>query len=215
MKDRDKLIIAIIAVLLIIGIVGGATFAYWSWASNTTQQTNVSFTVSQSALEGQLYANLDGGGETTFSNLAPVSSCTDSTYAMKKTLTLKYKNATANPANIYATLTLSDFEIKHGSLQGNELSHIRYAVTDSPSSCDAPISGMSGTFTATSGALFSEKNLLGTSIPANTTTEQTKTLYLYVWIDDAYEHTNYGDDIDDPLQNMSFNLTWSGNITNE
>ena len=65
MKDRKKLIIAIVAVLIIIVLVGGATFAYWTWVTNTAQQTNVSFVVNQSNLEGDMYATLEGGNGTT------------------------------------------------------------------------------------------------------------------------------------------------------
>lgn len=218
MKDRDKLLIAIGAVLLIIVIVVGGTFAYWSWSTSDAQQTNVSFTVSGDTLEGQLYANLDGGGETAFTNLAPVASCTNSSYAMKKKLTLNYANATTNPAHIYATLSLSDFATPHGTPTSEDLAHLHYAVTSTATNCATDVvTGMSGVFTSTTdGTLFTTVDLLGgQAIPAGTSTEQEKELYLWVWMDSGYEFTNEGSAITDPMQDISFNLTWSGTITNE
>ena len=217
MKDRDKLIIAIGAVLLIIVVAVGGTFAFWSWTSSTAQQTNVQFVVSGDTLEGQLYANLDGGGATPFTNLAPVSSCTNSTYAMKKELTLNYANETTNAAHIYATLSLSDFTTKHGTPSPEALAHLHYAVTTGEaSSCtDNVVSGMSGVFTSTAdGALFTNVDLLGNAIAAGTT-RQEKTFYLWVWMDSGYTTLNTGSEITDPMQDISFNLTWSGTITNE
>ena len=89
MKDRKKLIIAIVAVLIIIVLVGGATFAYWTWVTNTAQQTNVSFVVNQSDLEGEMYATLEGNGTTTATNLKPAT-CNGSN-AIVKTITIKYR----------------------------------------------------------------------------------------------------------------------------
>jgi len=214
MKERNKLIIAIVAVLLIIIAVGGATYAYWSWSSTTAQKTNVTFTVNQSTLEGQMYAKLDGGGATTINNLAPVSSCLNSTYAVKVPVTLKYKNATTNPAFIMADLTISSFSAPHGTPDSDDLKHLHYALTTSSSSCTSDLI-KSGTFSATSGTLISDNGLGTGTIAANTTTEQSKTMYLYIWIDSAYTHTNTGSAITDPLQDISFTLTWSGTISNE
>jgi len=222
MKEKNKLIIAIVAVVAIIVIVVSGTFAYWTWLSSDEQQTSVSFTVSGEALQGQLYANLDGGGAETFDNLAPVSSCTNSSYAMMKTLSLNYGNKTANAANIYATLTVSNFQSPYGIPDKDAMSYLHYAVTTSPTNCSTGVV-TEGTFTTadaaiTSGPLFTDVNLLGGPISTDTD-DTTIPLYLWVWIDgneeNGYEHTNIGDVISDPMQDISFDLTWSGTITNE
>ena len=73
MKDRKKLIIAILATLTIIVLVGGATFAYWTWVTNTAQQTNLGFVLEDEDLEGKMYATLEGNGTTTATNLKPAT----------------------------------------------------------------------------------------------------------------------------------------------
>ena len=57
MKSKEKLLMAIIAVTLIIVLVGGATFAYWTWRSSTN--TSVTFTVQGGSI------TIDGGGNIT------------------------------------------------------------------------------------------------------------------------------------------------------
>ncbi|MBR7041910.1 MAG: SipW-dependent-type signal peptide-containing protein, partial [Bacilli bacterium] len=56
-NDNNKTIIAIVAVALLIALVGGGTYAYWSWRSNNN--TAVSFTVSGGTM------TIDGGGNIT------------------------------------------------------------------------------------------------------------------------------------------------------
>ena len=106
MKERNKLIIAIIAVALIVIVVVGATYAYWQWTSNSAQNTAVTFTVPNK--DAQLSASLKGGGSTTVNNLAPAA-CTNSTYAMMKPLLLTYANNTDQTARVKATLTITSW----------------------------------------------------------------------------------------------------------
>lgn len=209
MKDRNKLLIAIAAVLVITIIVVSGTYAFWQWTSNSSQQTSVTFTVPQAT--DLLYASLDGGGSSTVSNLAPAA-CTNSTYAMKKTVVLNAYNQTTQAANVYATLTLSGFTAPHGT-PTTELSNIHYALTTSGTSCTTDVvTGTTGTFSSTSGALFTDAVIK--TVAANTNTLTPTTYYLWVWIDPSYAGTNTGSEITDKLQDISFTLTWSGSINN-
>ena len=110
MTEKKKLIIAIVAVLLIIIAVGGATFAYWSWQTNTTQRTSVSFTIKDASLSGDLMARIDGNGTSTVTNLVPTSSCTSSN-ALVKTVPIYYKNNTRIGAivNVYTESSKGSF----------------------------------------------------------------------------------------------------------
>lgn len=217
MKDRKKLIIAIVAVLIIIVLVGGATFAYWTWVTNTAQQTNVSFVVNQSDLEGEMYATLEGNGTTTATNLKPAT-CNGSN-AIVKTITIKYLNKTVQAATVSATLSVTAFTARSASYlpSSPNLGYLKYALTTS-SSCTSNVQ-KSGSF---SGLTFSSA-VTPTNLPltlftqtftasANMSAEGTQTYYLYIWLDSSYEHTNTGSVNSDPMQGLSFTTQWSGTI---
>ncbi len=211
MSNKNKLFLAVAIVTMIVAAVIGGTYAYWLWATNDAQRTAVAFTV-----QAGMSATLDGGATATVSNLAPVSSCTNSTYAMKKKLTLTYSNSTSSAASVKATLTVSDFVAPHGTPAAADLTHLHYALTTSGTNCTtSPVTGASGTFT-TSGALIDNVEIKSVSASNNgTAVTGTQDYYLWVWIDSGYEHTNYGNVIDDPMQDITFTLTWTGAITNQ
>lgn len=217
MKERNKLIIAIVAVLAIIAVVGGATFAYWTWVTSDDEKTAVTFTIKESDLAGQLSATLNGGATSTFSGLIPVSSCTASgmsAYVIKKPLTLKYKNLTSNAAYVTATLKVGNFTSPHGTPNTtSHLNHLHYALTKSATSCTTS-AVKSGTFNTTNGALFSNATILD-NIAAGTA-ETSQNYWLWVWIDGSYTHQNVGSGVvNDPMQDISFTLTWTGQISND
>lgn len=215
MKERKKIIIALIAVTLILIIAGGSTFAYWYWTTATNEQTAVNLIVNDAYIQNQLNATISGATQN-ITNMIPVASCTDSTYAIKKEITLTYKNDTDNEAIVRGTLTVSDFTSPHGTPNTSALGHLHYAVTTSATNCTTSVvTGASGTFGTTNGALFSNVPLKS-GIPAYTATSQTQTYYLWVWIDSDYYHQNVGSGtVSDPMQDLSFNLSWSGTISNE
>lgn len=217
MKDRKKLIIAILATLIIIVLVGGATFAYWTWVTNTAQQTNVSFVVNQSDLEGEMYATLEGNGTTTATNLKPAT-CNGSN-AIVKTITIKYLNKTVQAATVSATLSVTAFTARSASYlpSSPNLGYLKYALTTS-SSCTSNVQ-KSGSF---NGLTFSS-TVTPTNLPltlftqtftasANMSAEGTQTYYLYIWLDSSYEHQNIGSVNSDPMQGLSFTTQWSGTI---
>jgi len=214
MKEKNKLIIAIISVMMIIVVVIGATYAYWQWTTNTTQQTAVEFTVPTK--DAQLSASLNGGATTTVSNLAPAA-CTNATYAMKKAMTLTYKNLTTQTASVKAKLTVSNWNQPHtGTLRLNKLHYALTRGSDAGGDCTAGtnrtlVAGGSDSSFVTSGALINNIEIL--SVPANTE-EDTETYYLWVWIDSSDNGLNTGSTVTDPMQDLSFTLTWTGTISN-
>ena len=226
MKEKNKIIIAIAAIALIIIIAGGATFAYWYWETATNEETTINLVIpgypgdDEDATPGDPdvpypIAQLTGATQN-ITNLIPVASCTDSTYAIKKELTLIYSNNTDNEAIVRGTLSVSNFNSPHGTPDSTDLSHLHYAVTTSSTSCTSnAVTGASGTFGTTNGALFSNVTLLS-GINAYTTAAQQQKYYLWVWIDSGYTHTNVGSGVvNDPMQDISFDLTWTGTISND
>ena len=228
MKEKNKIIIAIAAIALIIIIAGGATFAYWYWETATNEETTINFIVGENEIRNEINATLSGATQN-ITNLIPVASCTDSTYAIKKELTLTYKNDTDNEAVVRGTLSVNfKDDAQYDIPSANNLGYLKYAVTRSATSCTTDaVLGATGSFSTASGALFSNVTLLS-GIAAHTSTEQTQTFYLWVWLDgretdenndgipDGYVYTNIGSgSVTDPMQKISFDLTWTGTISND
>lgn len=213
MKDKNKLTKVLVTVVSTIVILSGATFAYWMWITNEKQQTSVSFYVSEDSMKDQLNAEMIGGTATNINDLAPVSECTVEKHVAKLPLTLNYKNNTINGARVNATLTLSNFTTPNGTLKSEDLSHLHYSLTTSDISCTTDVVvGASGLFTSTTGNLMDNVLILN-NIEPNVTDSQD--YYLWIWLDSGYNYQNEGDANYDPMQNISFTVTWSGEINND
>ena len=81
--DKNKRIIIIVSItILILSIVGG-TLAYWSWRTTDAQKTNITFTITS-----DFSCSADGGGDITSGsiNLVPtvVSSTTTGNYIKRE-----------------------------------------------------------------------------------------------------------------------------------
>lgn len=206
---KKNYLISFIFVLVILALVVSGTLAYWFWSTDTSQKTNTILRVANNS--DQLAATLDGGENIAVNNLAPAA-CTNSTYSLKKTLTLTYKNLSTQAAKVYLNLTVSNFTQPHnGTL---DLTKIHYALTDSTTSCASGtvIAGGNNSSFVTSGNLFTNLELL--TVPANTS-ETSTNYYLWVWIDPSYEAWNVGSSVTDPMQDLSFKMNFSGEINNE
>ena len=211
MKDRNRIVVSIVAVLGIIIAVVGATYAYWQWITNTNEQTKVNFTV-----DSGLTASLDGG-TLTVSKLAPVESCLNSTYATKAPVTLHYSNNSGTTAQALGTLTVTTFSVAsgHDAFKSGDLAHLHYALTTDNSSCSSNVV-TSGTFDGkgSSGSVLINGVILEDNI-ASGTTNGLKEMYIYIWIDKDYTFENVGSGVvKDPMEDLTIKLTWSGQITN-
>lgn len=206
-ENKNKIIISIIAVLLIAAIVAGGTYAYWSWSSNTAQRTNVTFTVDAPNMS----ASIDGSGSSTVASLAPTT-CTNSTYAMKKAVAITYTNGTSVAAKLTANLKVSSVKagISTPANTAAQLGKLNYALTTSSTSCTTG-AVKTGNFMNILSA-GSTVLTLDINVPANTA-ETTSTYYLYVWLDSTYTHENVGSTNSDPMQNLSITLQWDGSMT--
>lgn len=217
MVETRKLIGAIVGIVAFIALIVGATLAYWQWTTNSTQRTNIKFNV-VSSLDELMGANLDGGGSITVSNLAPAS-CTNSSYAMKKQVTLTYYNLTSQNASIKGTLTLSNPHQEHsGTLR---LNNLHYALTTGDNAGDSCTSGTivaggaNSAFPAfTNGTKIINDIQLKLASPNSGTPQAplSETYYLWVWIDSMDNGSNVGSTVTDPMQDLSFTLTWTGRM---
>ena len=169
----------------------GSTLAYFIWRGNIT---SINFTVTRS-----FECSGDMGGTISSNQLAPAS-CTNSTYAIQREVTV---NPVINSPgmSIYMDLWLNVTQIGEG-LANSE--NFKYALTNSPNSCtDGVIS--SGTFIDKySVELFSSKPFTY-QIGLTQRPDFSQTYYLYVWLDAAEE--------DPATQGNNFELTLGGQCT--
>ena len=222
-NNIKSIFIAIITVIFIGALVGGGTYAYWTWQTTTEQRTPVTFTISK--------PNFTIVGDNLSSNtLAPTQSCyyPASTGHVQHTLagraTVTAENNTS--ASMRATITLkgSLTTASGRTLQSsgsNSAANIHWAIKEVASAgTDFSTSNCSGTTGSTySTGTFSGKTANGqysditTSISFDVApglgSPVTKYYQVYVWIDSDYTHTNYGNTNDDPMQGLTINMTFS------
>lgn len=179
-KDKNKLILSIIAVILVIVIIAGGTFAYWTWTS--TNNTAVSFTVSGGSM------TIDGGGDITAQKMVPTTSCNGS-YAIVKTVKVNAVNSTNTSMTGTVNLDLT------GLPATLKTANMKYFISESSSaSCSTP----TGTFASSTNS----KEIATFTAAAGATVN--KTYYLYIWL----AHNASGNPASE--QGQSFKITYTG-----
>ena len=186
---KNKKVVLIIALWSIILIIVGATYAYWTWQSNNAQKTMVTFTVNAG-----FTCSADAGGNITSSNvrLAP-STCTNSTYAIQRTLSVNASILDASSIDVVAMDLWLDINLLDSGLAATD--NFRYAVTNTQNNCSDPI--VSGSF---NGKQQGDRVKLLDGKEYNQTTNET--YYLYIWLDEAEESQT--------TMNQRFNFSVSG-----
>ena len=134
MKNNKYLIPVLLIAGLLVWLAGGS-LAYWSWSSTTAQKTNVTFTVGSN-----FSCSANGGGNITNTNPIAPASCTNSTYAIKRTITTNITNSGTDP--VYMDLWLNINSIGTGL---SSSSNFKYALTTNNNSCTTDVVSQ-GTF---------------------------------------------------------------------
>ena len=210
MNNNKKIIILTITIIAIGLIAASATFAWFLWFSSDAEKTNVTFTVPNGA--NQLKVILDADS-TEFTDMYPTSGC-DKTGAKMATITVYTENQTSTSALVDATLTLDS--VVAGAGGGTpDRSAIHYALsTNSKATCSSGIFAEGTLAGKSNGDAIYNGDLTVHKINKNSSLSS-KTIYLYVWIDENYEFYNTGNSIvNDPMQNMKVKFVWSGTVTN-
>lgn len=190
--DNKKTIIIIIIFSIIFAVTGG-TFAYLNWQTSAAQQTAVTFTVSAG-----YSCSADGGGNITSNEkmLAPAS-CTNTTYAIQRTVTVGPTISQSN-TDVYLDLWLQVNSIGSGLAASQ---NFKYALTTSPSNCTTGVVAQGNFNGATTNT---QKTLLHNKSYSQTTTG---TYYLWIWLDAA--------ETDSATQNQNFSIELGGVCTNQ
>ncbi len=247
MNKNNKIFIYISIVIIIALLVVGVTYAYWTWGTVRSNESNIALTVSGSS--GDLYARINGGEAISNEDvtLLPTSICMSSG-TLQRTVSVTYKNGTNKVALVEAQLDLTELSglACSTNLTDTELSHMHWAITTNSSSCSDDVVSF-GTFEymefscsnnvktisnminhSLYGNIFplfnyryTEDNeeytvwslpMISIAANPNMVSEVTTPYYVYIWIDEDYTHTNYGDVNDDPLSDLNFKLEWHAKI---
>lgn len=188
--NKKKLFLIIIGILVLSALVFGGTFAYLSWVSSDDQKTMVTFTATPEFSCSADVSSISSGD----TSLAPTD-CTDSEHAIKREITV---NTTINGNDpVYLNMNLRVNSID-SELSNSE--NFRYAITTGDNSCNDGVI-TSSKFNGISAN--DEVNLLS-NVVNNTT--NTKTYYLWIWLDAAETNNN--------TQNKNFNLSITGSCSN-
>ena len=135
--NENKAIYIFLAIAVVMFLTVGGTLAYFTWVTNASQKTQVSFTTTAG-----LSCSADGGGNITSSNvrLAPAT-CTDTEHAIQRTITTSVTNS--NEGSAYMSLSLKVNQMA-SELAASE--NFKYALTTNATSCTTGVLE-SGTFT--------------------------------------------------------------------
>lgn len=241
-KEKKNLFISIIAIITIIMLIAGSTYAYWSWQTATNQQTNVRVTVQGATMTIT-------GNNVTSTTLRPTNDCVNKSLVGEATVTVVNPTATAMRATPRLDVTLKP---SHGNFDDTasnpDLGHLHWALVDTTNTtsktCTNP--DYQGTFfkvgkVTVSGGGTTDVSIAGPTITtmaensattinitnmdssneitdtlsfvAEANTTTTKNYKLYVWLDNTYEHINTGNSVTDPMQDLNINIKWSTKST--
>ena len=191
--DKNKRIIIIVSItILLLSIVGG-TLAYWSWRTTDAQKTNITFTITS-----DFSCSADGGGDITSGsiNLVPtvVSSTTTGNYIKREIKVTPTINTTGKI--VYMDLWL---DIKTLGTGLSNTDYFKYSFTTGSSS---PEDGVvySGNFRG-----LVKNNRVRLLLDKEYTSSVTDTYYLWIWLD--------AEETDSNTMNQSFHLVLNGNCT--
>ncbi len=191
--DKNKRIIIIVSItILILSIVGG-TLAYWSWRTTDAQKTNITFTITS-----DFSCSADGGGDITSGsiNLVPtvVNSTTTGNYIKREIKVTPTINTTGK--TVYMDLWL---DVKTLGTGLSNTDYFKYSFTTGASS---PEDGVvySGNFRG-----LVKNNRVRLLLDKEYTSSVTDTYYLWIWLD--------AEETDSDTMNQSFHLVLNGNCT--
>ena len=191
--DKNKKIIIIVSItILILSIVGG-TLAYWSWVTNTNQRTNVTFT-----LASGYSCSADGGGNINSGEKVLIPTLVSNEYAnnyIKRTVTVSPTIDTTGKT-IYMDLWL---DIKTLGTGLTTTDYFRYAFTTGASNPDDGVIA-SGNFRG-----LVKNNRIKLLLDKEYTSTTTETYYLWIWLDINEE--------DDSVMSQEFSLSLNGSCT--
>ncbi len=192
MNKNSKLLIIFIVVGILLVILG-SSFAYWQWATNSSQSTAVTFTVTSN-----FSCSADGGGDITSNDKVLVpTTCTDTAHAIQRPVVVNVNTTGSLPVYLNMGIKVNSIGANLAASQ-----NFKYALTTSSNSCTNNVIA-SGSFNgAEANSVF---NLLEDK--EYQTSNNNDQYYLYIWLDSAEENNN--------TMNQPFSLSLTGQCSNQ
>ena len=173
MKIRNKKMLLFLIGGVIALVLLGGTFAYWSWRLDVSQRTTITLTYDKG-----FSCTADGGGDITSQDkqLIPAS-CTNTNYAIQRTVTVTPQLTSVDAIALNLKLKIDSIS---QVLSGTE--HFKYAFTKDSSSCTTDV--------ITDGSFYGKE--AGDTVDLLAFKEyilsEPDVYYLYIWLDS--EETN-------------------------
>ena len=191
--DKNKKIIIVLMILIIVFTIMGGTLAYWSWRTTDEEKTNVTFT-----LESDFSCSVSGGGNINPGEKVLIPTLVSDEYAdnyIKRTVTVS-PTINTEGKTIYMDLWL---DIKTLGIGLSNTDYFRYSFTTGSSSPDDGVV-YSGNFRG-----LVKNNRVKLLLDKEYTSTTTETYYLWIWVDVAETNSD--------TMNQSFSLSINGNCT--
>jgi len=189
-NTTKSLVLSLITVLAIGIITAGGTYAYISASGTATNVTIKSGNLTMSVI------GTSGANSVTFMP----TTCTNTAYAIKKTITASAVNTGGGNPSFTLTLTPTKLD------SGLKIANMKWALTTSSSSCSDGLVG-SGNFSsaAVNTAITMVANDSTLTTDSTDKTKVSKTYYLYIWLDKGQTSAVSG----------SLAVSVSGKVTND
>ena len=192
MKNNNgkTLALSLIAVIAIVGIVAGGTYAFITASASAVNITQVK--------AGNLTMTIAGGGNANVTFMP--TTCTNTNYTIKKTITATAINTSGGSVSF--TLGLNPTKLDAGL----KIANMKWALTTDSSSCTTGVVASGNFSTATQGTPFTmiANDSTGITVDSTDKTKYTKTYYLYIWLDSAQTANVTG----------GLSVTVTGSVTN-
>lgn len=184
------LVLSLVAVLAIIAVVAGGTYAYITASATAVNIIQIK--------SGNLTMTINGGGNQSISFMP--TTCTNSDYTIKKTITAEAINTSGGSVSF--TLGLKPTTLDSGL----KIANMKWALTTSSTSCTTGVVGSGNFSSATVNTVIPMVTNDSTGITVDSTdkTKYSKTYYLYIWLDSAQTSAVSG----------SLAVTVTGSVTN-
>ena len=192
MKNNNgkTLALSLAAAIAIIGIVAGATYAFVTASATAVNVTQIK--------AGNLTMTVSGGGNANVSFMP--TTCTNPTYAIKKTIVASAVNTSGGSVSF--TLGLNPTKLDAGL----KIANMKWALTTASNSCTTGVVATGDFSKATQGTAFNmvSNDKAGITQDETDKTKFTKTYYLYIWLDSAQSANVTG----------GLSVTVTGSVTN-
>ena len=200
MEKKENKKVLIIGIIILLLLLSTGTLAYFFWDVDVENRTEVSLTVQGGYLT-------ISGGNVTKDGMYPTALCGGNGALIGDVATVTAVNATS--FDMYVTLRIKALlSITQGSLTTEKKEKINWAIVDTSAGTTCATTPYKGTMESVTIGSYTDidTGIMFTALKEATTT---KTYQIYVWLDTTYEHINEGDDITDPMQNLSISVKFS------